>query len=146
MNFYDWITWAEDRHNFWCEHMEKYIDALPGHAPYHYARPVPEFKNTAARWAGQYQTKRNRCKYALPYIFMLKNEYDETIAHEVCHAYQKIVYPDSAWHGEMFHYMLRVICGFSGAKSTHTNYQPAVLQALKILYTGYELENPRDES
>jgi len=65
---------------------------------------------------------------------MVEARYDETIAHEVCHAYQRALYPKSTWHGEFFLYLLQEVCGFTDAKTTHSDYRPAVLKALRLSY------------
>lgn len=48
----------------------------------------------------------------MPYAILEKDKYDETIAHEVCHAFQFRLDRSSHKHGELFRFLFNTVCGF----------------------------------
>lgn len=141
MTFYEWQEWMIHRHKHWCSILEYFTKDLGYHAAFH---PKIEFQHAPVKWAGKYVAWRHTCIYNGLYCYYLKHDYDETIAHECCHAYQRVLMPDSSWHGDFFHFLMIVVCGFKDASTYHNNFNKPVLGALHVAYGIYELEHSNE--
>jgi hypothetical protein len=125
--------WIRERHEHWCNVLAAFADEH-GHAT---TRPKCEVVLNAAKWAGRYRTKNNTCYYSLPYAMVEGAHYDETIAHECCHSYQRFFAVDhngkTKWHGDFFLFLLRYVCGFKKAGFYHTTSVAKVKKVAKLL-------------
>lgn len=85
-------------------------------------RPIPAIHIVDATFVacGQYNPVENRCTYSLPYAVYCGDEYRETVAHEVCHAFQRVVNRNDYAHGPTFFWLLRDVCKFRKAIATHS--------------------------
>jgi predicted SprT family Zn-dependent metalloprotease len=102
-------------HDEYCQKLEEFcLCVMPGAV---FVRPKVEFHVEGKNRAGGYSRGSHTCHYYLPYVAM--GGYEETVAHEVCHAYQKQVLPESRWHGDFWKFLLRVVCGFENAERCH---------------------------
>lgn len=106
------------RHEYWCERVRSWlisqgVDNIK-------AAPTCDVSWRGERACGKYFTKTHTCRYYLPYVMMLGiEEYDDTIAHEVVHAYQRCLLPRCKYHGESFYIMMKLACGYDLKKHTH---------------------------
>jgi hypothetical protein len=118
-----------ERHAFWCGELEQFAQIL------HTDTKRPSLVIDAGKGgrAGYYSAKHHRCHYAASYIVQVGEKYDEVIAHECCHAYQKALMPHSKWHGEFFFFLLQVVCGFKHAKRCHNYNVKQAKAAQKLL-------------
>lgn len=107
----DCVRWIEERHGYWSERLREWTARVglvnPGGMPELAAIHV---KARAA--AGWYYPAKHDVHYVLPYA-MSQPSYDQTIAHEVCHAYQRAFLEKSESHGEVFEILFRLGCGIS---------------------------------
>jgi hypothetical protein len=110
----DKIEWISQRHAYWCQRLYEFSKTL-GVTPR--AQPTMCVYLPGKREAGHYSSLHG-CAYSLAYA-MSEDEFDSTIAHEVCHAYQKSLMPDAAWHGEFFLFLLQVVCGKKAHGTRH---------------------------
>lgn len=111
------LAWINARHDFWCEELELFMLGIGVHQP---TRPKCSISNAATNTAGRYfGGKRHQCVYMKYYAAFLKEAYDSTIAHEVCHAYQKQIMQGCKWHGDFFLFLVRVVCGFDNENTGH---------------------------
>jgi hypothetical protein len=109
--------WAAQRHTYWYRRIRDWchdagVTGLPD-------EPGIEFRLEAFNWCGRYSRRFKRCIYPLPYVIMLGESYDDTIAHEMVHHFQWAVMPKSAKHGETFHMLMKYACGFDGKQTYH---------------------------
>lgn len=107
-----------ERHSHWCEVIEDELGHL-----FEWQSPLVIFTDRPHRAAAHYhlrtRTARNACEYNTIYAVLVGEAYDETIAHEVCHAAAKQMSPSSSWHGELFLWLMRGVCGFAGHTGRH---------------------------
>ena len=107
------LEWLKERHRYWWDFLlEKHPDLDP-----ELSTCVPEAKlkirtsNVAGR-ANNY-----RCSYNLNYLYTNSREsFDETICHEVCHAFQRRVYKDYNPHGPVWKKLFNGMCNQSRGK------------------------------
>lgn len=92
--------------------------------------PTFEIQAGRGRKAGVYYPETNKCVYFAAYFGQPGLDYEKTVAHEVCHSFAKQLMPESAWHGEFFLFLLRVVCGFRSASIRH-NYDVASAKRLE---------------
>lgn len=147
MNYFDREKWIRERHFYWCLRIEEYgrtAHGEPFQCVLNAIRPTLELDGNVRAWAGEFHRRERVCKYAVLYAFKIGDEFDETIAHEVCHAYQRSFLKDCKSHGELFYYLLRVVCGFHDAKRTHSDWDRPLLTALKLSYDIYQMGNTRN--
>lgn len=131
------VKWIAERHDYWCRHITSRMHSL-----------FPEGLNTppavevaihATNSAGTYYRGRETCRYCLPYA-ILEADYDATIAHEVCHHYTFLIWPDAQGHGELFYYLQKKVCGIERDNPRCHYYDTARAKLLgKLLAT-----NPND--
>jgi hypothetical protein len=103
--------WIEDRHIVWSERIKAWVQKI-----FETDWPIPTIgavhakARSAAGWyvGGEVHT----CSYVLPYA-MSQKDYDQTIAHEVCHAFQCAVLETAVGHDEIFEMLFRKAAGIS---------------------------------
>src|SRR6187399_464816 len=131
-----------DRHIYWCERVRKWLLSQNIQTC---AMPACDLSWLGGRAAGKYFTSNHTCRYYLPYAMVLGiDSYDETIAHEVVHAYQRCLLPSPfkmKYHGESFFIMMKLACGY--LKHSHFHQYPvkqvrAVAKALKPVQDLFE--------
>lgn len=113
--------WINQRHEYWCTVVELFIrDNFP---EVKLTRPSVLISDIAKKvnCAGYYHQQKHKCQYFIAYRLVVKDKYDETIAHEVCHAYQNVLCPGSKWHGEMWNFLLKKVCGFYKSQNGHSH-------------------------
>lgn len=106
------------RHDYWCFRVDAWLlkQGLTPRLP-----PSCEMSWLGGRACGKYYSRQHKCKYYLPYAMMLGiDEYDDTIAHEVVHAYQRCLMPRCKFHGESFYILMRLACGYDLKTHTHS--------------------------
>lgn len=81
--------------------------------------PRVEIVDSVYVHCGQYSPNENLCSYSIPFCVYAGERYAETVAHEVCHAFQPIVKPACSAHGKTFLWLLRDICKFPQADAFH---------------------------
>lgn len=99
----------EEAHDYWCQWIRQRLERVVHHVP----TPSIIITNDAYKWAGVYLHKSHTCKYSLPYAIVAGDKYDETIAHEVCHAFQFKLQPNSIKHGDLFFFLFHNVCEMS---------------------------------
>lgn len=97
-----------DRHRYWHSILLREFKSGP-HCP------QVEFLDDVFTHCGQYDGLRNACAYSLPTAIVVATEFDETIAHEICHAFVGKIAPLARSHGSEFIDIMRNICGFEKA-------------------------------
>ena len=118
------------RHLYWHQYLQSFA------SQWNIVVPVPEasYDPRWHKWAGIYYPRSHRIRYVLPYVITeTLAGYDETIAHEMCHAFQDRIIPMpelasgsvikcmcTEKHGEFFHFLLKNVCGF--ARGKHHRY------------------------
>lgn len=117
----DACLWIVERHKHWCDYLQRWVESQ---VPVYNGRPIEipalEIRATASKSAGMYRSATHTCRVSLPYHLLYPQHTDETIAHEVVHSYQRRALPGCQWHGDMFLFMLRQVCGFRNAKTKHS--------------------------
>lgn len=104
--------------------------------------PNIEIVDVVFRHCGQFNPTFNRCQYSLPYCAYEGDNYHQTIAHEMVHAFQRSVKPnDTAAHGHTFLWLLSE-CGIEDVKNQIYHSIPyhvveKVAEELKRLRGGY---------
>lgn len=102
------------QHHLWWDRL---TGALKRVTPIVTPKPSLVFFAGPSKWAGRYRSLPHRITYSLPYALL--NSYEETIAHEMCHAFAKRIEPKSAWHGELFRFLMQHGCGFADHACCH---------------------------
>lgn len=104
-------AWLEQRHAFWFDHLTDWCTAnrIPATK-----LPSLEIAYKPSKWAGRYYSANHKCEYAIAYTMLYGESTDEVVAHEMCHAFQANVSPGCEWHGEIFRFLLKTVCGKSG--------------------------------
>jgi len=121
---------VEQWHNKWCDWLDDFI--INAHdATLEFKKPTLEFSSRGGNVAGKYFPTRNVCRYYLPYPLMLGDRYEETVMHEVCHSAAHQIFPAAQWHGDFFHYLTRVVCGYPNHKTCHNHNVRIVKQYIK---------------
>lgn len=84
--------------------------------------PSVEFTPRGGRIAGRFMLNKHVCIYSIPYILLLGEKYEDIVAHECCHAFQREVkqWQKFSWHGEFFHFLLQDVCKRRTAKAKHS--------------------------
>lgn len=111
------VEMLRDEHDAWHARIASWADETHGVV---IPRPRAEIVTRTAKWSAQYSPSSATCSYQIGYVLLVGREYRETVAHEMVHHAQKLVMPESQWHGDFFKYLLRFVCGFRGAKTTHS--------------------------
>lgn len=107
-------------HDQYCDLLGRWVETQP-RCPKLSSHPTMMLTlGLPSRVAGCYFTGHHLCAYSLSYVIVTRRHYEETVAHEVCHAYTKICFPFAKWHGEFFKYLMWRVCGFSGHKTRHS--------------------------
>lgn len=85
------------------------------------------------KWCGRYKPVEHDCVYSVSYAMLYRENFDETMAHEVVHAAQRQLLPGCTFHGEFFLYLLRTVCGFKSAGFYHGYDRKAAKQLGQLL-------------
>lgn len=88
-----------------------------------YKPPAPpsfSIVDTVFRHCGMYSPQRNHCEYSLAYCVYEGENYNDTVAHELCHAMHHRIYKCKPAHGSDFLFLLRDVCKFPNATATHS--------------------------
>jgi predicted SprT family Zn-dependent metalloprotease len=106
-------------HHKWSQHLVEFawkigLEKIETPAITFYTRPLRR-----GRTAGYYTKHKHACAYSLAYHILVKQEYEVTVAHECCHAFQHQFVKRSKWHGDLFHFLLQRVCGFPNHGATH---------------------------
>jgi hypothetical protein len=127
-------------HVKYCKLIESKISA-----PYGGYRTYPDAElflgKPQQRLRGQYIRYKHLCRYSICHA-LTDNDFESTVAHEVCHSYQMQLYPASTWHGEFFYFLMREICGFKAAGRLHKSTR-ADMQKVQNLYALLSLSPER---
>lgn len=86
------------------------------------------------RAAGRYILKGNYCQYSLPYVVMIGERYEEIVVHEIAHSVTCQLWRKSAWHGEMFKWIMREVAGYSRHECRH-HYDVELATRLGVIFT-----------
>lgn len=81
--------------------------------------PKLEVLYSACRAAGRYYPGAHKVQIMLPYAILFPHSTEETVVHELAHAFCKKLMPTSRWHGDFFLFMMRNIAGFKDADAKH---------------------------
>lgn len=105
------------RHDHWCRHLDGFCRSLgvgTGEWPTAVFPRIVRGRRLR-RWGGWYY--QSVCYYPIGMAVVGGDAYDATVAHEVCHHYQRKVMPQSASHGETWQMLYRVVCGFKESRA-----------------------------
>ena len=114
----DLVQWIEERHAYWWMRLMGEVKLLAG--------PMPDcqFQARKAKWAGRAYSRQRLCIYNLSYATSTtREEYDKTIAHEVCHIAAYCLMPDHGSHGDLWQYLFNVVLDFR--RGRYHNYDRA---------------------
>lgn len=86
------------------------------------APPIPQFVvvDSVFRHCGMYDPATHTVQYSLAYCVYAGLQYDLIVAHEVVHAMQDKIFPGKPPHGSDFLWLLRDVCRFPDAGTTHS--------------------------
>ena len=105
------MQWVEQRHAYWWDTLCHDVKTPVGTD---LDRPECRFNDKVSSFAGKANT--TWCEYNLNYVFMMREQFDETIAHEVCHTFVNRVrkvnsnlFRVNGGHGPLFFYLYNVI-------------------------------------
>lgn len=118
--------WICMRHHDWWEFL---IHKLPLPGNFDIREPEVKFHYTRSRWAGR--ANGAWCKYALPWAFSERENYDGTIAHELCHTFSKRASGFNANHGAFWFYLIRVVCRFKNMCEYNSYNWPKPIHFMK---------------
>jgi len=113
------LSWLKERHEFWWNHL---LENMP-HPGITTTAPKILYETRLSSVAARANTYW--CKYNLHYLFNEGNDYDETIAHEVCHTFVNRVevgMPQTGRtgsHNILWFYAYNVVCGIDRG-ATHS--------------------------
>jgi hypothetical protein len=84
--------------------------------------PICKITITAPKWAGIYMPKVRECHYPIVYVMMHseRESFEETIAHEVVHAYQNAFSGFGGGHGPDFFALMRHAAQYPATSAKHT--------------------------
>ena len=134
------MPWANERHNFYCDKAYFFLESLG----IKFEHPTPLYIAKGVNRAGRAHLKECECEYSLVYLISVKEDYEQTIAHEVAHHVVWQLDPNTsthyAYHGDMFRFVMTAI--FSRPPSTRHSYgyDDAHVVLAKVLLALKELE------
>ena len=129
MNSLELIKWAEERHVNYCCLGDKMLQKF-GKC---FNRPYFSLfaKNTRiAAWA---KYKEIKCGYNLAYLLAVKEEFEETIAHEVAHFVVHQLDCEAKAHGDLFKFVLNEFVGSRARYHYYVKNLSYVTKAKSIL-------------
>lgn len=103
--------------------------------------PRIEIVDSVYTHCGQYSPIQNLCIYSNPFCIYAGEDYAETVAHEVCHAFQLVIKPACSAHGKTFLWLLRDVCGFPNAGAYHSYPVAEVERLAQALKGGREVND-----
>ncbi len=101
------ICWAEDRHRHYCWLATKFL----GERRIHFREPNFELFASKGRYAGWAKYGKRVCSYNLSFLLASKEEFEQTIAHEVAHFVIRSISIDAKSHGDLFMFVLKYVMG-----------------------------------
>lgn len=132
------VTEAEkfirERHTHWHAHLAAQLQQRHGIHPDSIPRlPTVEFTDKIISSCGFFDPVRNACSYSLPYAMVDGPHTDDTVAHEVTHAFVLTIGgTQEPSHGALFFALLREICGFADATASANYTHDQRVEALLI--------------
>jgi hypothetical protein len=111
--------WIRIRHYDWWNFL---INEIP--TPENFDERLPDciFMYHKSRYAGR--ANCTYCKYSIPWALSEQENYDKTIAHEICHTFAKRITGYSAKHGPFWNYLINVVCGFKNMSECNSYKWP----------------------
>lgn len=133
------IDRLQERHLYWHSHLSLFASQFGLNDV---IVPICTCDPRWHKWAGVYYQKAEKIKYSLPYLLTEgPDRYDETIAHEMCHHFQTKLYGmKTEKHGEMFHFLLRNVCGFIKSSRYHHYDIRKAKQVEELVILAYKVE------
>lgn len=126
-----------EQHAHYYQHLRYFAMAVgfkPNDLP---SLPAVKIVDAVNRYCGQYHPATNTCEYSLPFCVYEGEQYNETIAHEVCHCIHPRLYGKSdPVHGKNFLWLLRDVCKFP---KSNAKFDLTFAAAQKILLISQEL-------
>lgn len=115
------IAWLHERHLFYFDVLARFCQTI--------AIPIIECPDLmvvayckSAKTGGYYDRRKHRIMLLLPLRMLRKDDYDEVVAHEMCHAFGVHINARCnakfQWHGELFYFLLNIVCEKPKAKRT----------------------------
>lgn len=93
----------KEQHNYYYGRLDEFLRKLELKRP---ELPTYQSVDCVFRHCGQYNPRKHEVQYSIPYCVYLGEEYAETIAHEMSHAFQRSVKRDDPAHGTTFLWLL----------------------------------------
>lgn len=104
-------AWVTERHNYWYGYLRNWCLHAGINPPLSPRCETVIDGYKKAGWYSQGPGSLRSCTYDLAYVIVAGERYDETIAHEMCHAFQRTVANGKTHkHGEIFFFLLNVVC------------------------------------
>lgn len=126
------ICWAKERHQHYCWLATKFLGNFDKVFEY------PKFSLFASksRIAGlaKYGNGKKTCDYNLSFLLAVKENYEQTIAHEVAHFTLPYLKVDAKSHGELFMFILHNV--FHGRATKYHEYpreEKHIVQAIALM-------------
>ena len=111
----DLLAWTKERHEFWWQHL---LDNMKYPDNFDMSIPELEFTYNKSNCAGT--ASYVGCTYNFNYLSEFKEDFDSTIAHEICHvfvsrlqAFCLHIQRVKGGHGPLWFYTYNVVCGFN---------------------------------
>ena len=130
----DILQWAKDRHEFWWKHL---LENAKYPEKFDITVPTLEFTYNKSGCAGT--GSYDGCAYNANYLIEFKEDFDSTIAHEICHVfisrlrvYSLHIKRMKGGHCPLFFYIFNVVCGVQHYKY-HSYGAPKLTEEAKIL-------------
>ncbi len=82
--------------------------------------PKVQYRDSVFSACGTFNYEDNVTTYSVPYLLCHCREYEEIVAHEVCHCFHYAIWGRHNPHGKNFLYLLRDVCGFTSATPYHS--------------------------
>ena len=98
------MKWLVERHEYWWNFLLENVTVTSD-----FRREIPKLRISTrkSRVAGRGCSKY--CEYNLNFIVQEQGHYDETVCHEICHAFAMRLMPNTE-HGSFWYYLYNVVC------------------------------------
>ena len=127
-------NWARGRHEFWWKYLLQNMRCAHGMKV---DTPTIEFSFKKSGYAGT--AGYEGCTYNTNYLIEAKENFDSTIAHEICHVFvarlqwhSRNIQRVKGGHGPLWFYTFNVVCGFDKQKY-HSYGAPKLTEEAKLL-------------
>jgi len=120
----------KERHEYWWNFL---IEKCSVPTTFDKRTPAIKLSTRNSKTAGRACTAW--CEYNLTYALQEGDKYDETVCHEVCHAFTNRIFHRREAHYSLWEYVYKVICD-SGRDQYHSYQRPVEtpeLEAIKKL-------------